>query len=177
MTNTSGQRAAQDAESAQRAVLEAAPIELAYQEALAVYVQATHTQVGQIEDRLESLIDQQQARLQMTQTRHPGVLSLPGSRRAWLNIQAQQQARLMTLNSRLEAVRDVKDGMGLRAPRVVELATRKLRIERPELVSDWTQFQEAQRRHHARTRLDMKQSDERGRVANAHTLGLSQSGT
>lgn len=167
-------RAAQDVERAQRAALEAAPVELAYQDALAIYVHAAHAQVGQIEDRLEALIDQQQARLQQTQTRHPSIFAGSATRRAWLNIQAQQQARLVVLNNRLELVREIKDGMGLYGPNVVELATRKLRIERPDLVADWTATQERLRRHHAQMRMDARQqAQERPRSA-AATLGLSQ---
>ena len=84
--------AAQAAEIEQQATLEAAPVEQSYPETLALYVQAKHDQVEHIEDRLENLIDRQQARLQQTQASAPGRLSLPGSKRAWQNQQAQQQA-------------------------------------------------------------------------------------
>ena len=108
--------AAQAAEIEQQATLEAAPVEQSYPETLALYVQAKHDQVEHIEDRLENLIDRQQARLQQTQASAPGRLSLPGSKRAWQNQQAQQQARLQTLHARLEAVREIKEGMGLHSP-------------------------------------------------------------
>ncbi|MFT2112744.1 hypothetical protein [Marinomonas sp. 2405UD68-3] len=42
-------------------MIEGASVEQGYQEALAMYVQGEHDQVESIEDRLESLIDRQQA--------------------------------------------------------------------------------------------------------------------
>jgi hypothetical protein len=47
---------------------------------------------------------------------------------------------------RLEAVREIKEGMGLHSPKVEELATRKMRAENPELASDWDAMREAARR-------------------------------
>lgn len=69
--------AAQAAEIEQQATLEAAPVEQSYPETLALYVQAKHDQVEHIEDRLENLIDRQQARLQQTQASAPGRLPCP----------------------------------------------------------------------------------------------------
>ncbi len=163
--------AAQEIERDQQAALEAAPIEQTYQEALSVYVQSKYSQVEHIEDRLENLIDRQQARLQQSQTGKPGFLSRPGARQAWQASQSQQQARLQVLHTRLEIVRDIKEGMGLHAPKVEELATRKLRAEQPELASDWDAMREAARRHQA---LERKQEQERKQVQEQR-LGRSQS--
>lgn len=168
--------AAQEIEREQQAALEAAPIEQTYQEALAVYVQAKFAQVEHIEDRLENLIDRQQARLQQTQASAPGRLSLPGSKRAWQNQQAQQQARLQTLHARLEAVREIKEGMGLHSPKIEELATRKMRAENPELASDWDAMREAARRHELLMRKqeqERKQSQAQERPGRSQSLGLS----
>ena len=146
--------AAEATEAEQQAALEAAPLDQTYQEALALYVQAKHDQVERIEDRLENLIDRQQARLQQTQANQPGLLSRPGAKRAWQNQQMQQQARLQSLHVRLEAVREIKEGMGLHSPKVEELATRKMRAENPELASDWDAMREAARRHQALQRRE-----------------------
>jgi DNA repair exonuclease SbcCD ATPase subunit len=148
--------AAQDLERAQQALLESAAIEQAYQQAQAAYVQAKHAQVERIEDRLESLIDRQQARLQQTQQSRPGLLAMPGAKRAWQSQQAQQQARLHTLQGRLEAVREIKEGMGLLSPKIEELATRKLRAEHPKLTADWDALQEASRRRQIALRQQAK---------------------
>ena len=168
--------AAQAAEIEQQATLEAAPVEQSYPETLALYVQAKHDQVEHIEDRLENLIDRQQARLQQTQASAPGRLSLPGSKRAWQNQQAQQQARLQTLHARLEAVREIKEGMGLHSPKIEELATRKMRAENPELASDWDAMREAARRHELLMRKqeqERKQSQAQERPGRSQSLGLS----
>ncbi|KGK65808.1 IncP plasmid survival protein KfrC [Xanthomonas citri] len=170
--------AAQAAEIEQQATLEAAPIEQSYPETLALYVQAKHDQVEHIEDRLENLIDRQQARLQQTQASAPGRLSLPGSKRAWQNQQAQQQARLQTLHARLEAVSEIKEGMGLHLPKIEELATRKMRAENPELASDWDAMIAAARRHELLMRKqeqeqERKQSQAQERPGRSQSLGLS----
>lgn len=156
-----------------QAVLESAPVEQAYTEALALHVQAKHEQVARIEDRIENLIDRQQARLQQTQTRQPGILSLPGVKRAWQNQQMQQQARLQTLHARLDVVREIKEGMGLHSPRIEEMATRKLRAENPVLASDWDEMRVAARHHqqHARREAQVRKLERPGR---AQSLGISR---
>lgn len=168
--------AAQAAEIEQQATLEAAPVEQSYPETLALYVQAKHDQVEHIEDRLENLIDRQQARLQQAQAGKPSFLARPGTRQAWQSQQVQQQARLQVLHTRLEVVREIKEGMGIHAPKVEELATRKMRAERPELASDWDAMREAQRRHQALLRKqeqERKQAQEQ-RLGRSQSLGLSR---
>ncbi|CAD7741699.1 hypothetical protein LMG31886_45120 (plasmid) [Xanthomonas hydrangeae] len=169
--------AAQEIQTEQQALLEAAPIEQTYQQSLAVYVQAKHDQVERIEDRLEQLVDRQQARLQQIQSSAPGLLSLPRTKAAWQQQQAQQQARLQTLHSRLDAVREIKEGMGIHSPKIEELATRKMRAENPELAADWDSMREAMRRHQALMRKQeqdksKKLAQERG--GRGLTLGLSK---
>ena len=164
------------AEIEQQALLGAAPVEQTYQAALASYVEAKHDQVERLEDRLETMIEQQEARLQQTQASAPGRLSLPGSKRAWQNQQAQQQARLQTLHARLEAVREIKEGMGLHSPKIEELATRKMRAENPELAADWKAMREAARRHELLMRKqeqERKQSQAQERPGRSQSLGLS----
>lgn len=143
---------AQGLEREQQSSLEAAPVEQTYQENLELYVEAKHDQVGRLADRLESMIEQQEARMQQAQAAAPGLLSMPGTKRAWQAQQTQQQARLQSLHNRLEAVREIKEGMGVHGPRVDELATRKMRAENPELASDWDSMQEAARRNQATAR-------------------------
>ena len=152
-------------------MLGAAPVEQTYQAALASYVEAKHDQVERLEDRLETMIEQQEARLQRTQANTPGLLSRPGTRRAWQAQQAQQQARLQTLHNRLDAVREIKEGMGVHAPRVEELATRKMRTENPELASDWDAMREAARKHE----ILMRQKDKEKERTQTQERGRSQS--
>lgn len=166
--------AAQALEREQQALLEAVPVEQAYQDGLELHVRAKHDQVQRVEDRLETLIDRQQARLQQMQAKPPGFIAMPSAKRAWNTQKAQQQARLQTLHYRLESVREIKEGMGVHSPRVEELATRKMRAENPELAADWDAMREAARRHAVVARQqekerEQKQTQERSR---SQTLGL-----
>lgn len=165
---------AEGLEVEQQAMIEGASVEQGYQETLAMYVQAKHDQVESIEDRLENLINRQQARLQQTQSNRPGFLSMPGTRKAWQASQAQQQGRLQTLHARLETVREIKEGMGLHSPRVEELATRKMRAENPELAADWDSMKQAERQHQAlmkKQEQEKKQTQEKSRGL---SLGLNR---
>lgn len=171
---------AQELERQQQALLEAAPVEQSYQETLSTYVQAKHDQVERIEDKIENLIDQQQARLQQTLTNQPGLFSRSGTKAAWQTQQMKQQARLQSLHGRLEAVREIKDGMGIHAPKIEELATRKLRAKEPGLASEFDEMQEAQRRYQAMLRRQEQerkqklQQEQQQQLGRALRLGLSQ---
>jgi len=140
-------QSAQTAENEQQAMLESASVEQTYQASLALYVQAKHAQIERIEDRLESLVDRQSARLQQMEAKRPGRLALPSTRRTWHTEQSRQRARLQTLQHRLQAVREIRDDTGLHSPKIEELATRKMRIANPELASDWDAMREAMRRN------------------------------
>ena len=138
--------AAEAVQTEQQAMLEGATLEQAYEATLKTYVEAKHGQVARLEDRLENLIEQQEARVQQTQANAPGMVSLPGTKRAWQAKTMREQARLQTLRNRLEAVREIRDGTGLRAPRIQEMATRRMRAENPELASSWDAMREAQKK-------------------------------
>lgn len=159
---------AKDLESEQQALLEAATIEQAYQEALSVYIQEKRNQVERIENKLEYLINQQRAHLQKIQVNPPGIFTMPSTRRTWQNKQTQQRARLQILNSRLEAVREIKTGMGLYSYRIEELATRKLRAKNPDLASGWVAMREAERRE----KLIQKKAVERQGQSRSKSLDL-----
>jgi hypothetical protein len=135
------------AQAEQTAMPEATPLESQYGAAFAAQVEAKHDQAERIEDRLESLINQQTSRLQQTLTSQPGLLSSFGAQ-ASLN-QVKQQRMFQRLQDRLEAVREIKEGMGVYGPRLEELATRKLRAQEPGLTKEWEDMCEAQRLHQA----------------------------
>ena len=78
-------------ESAKRTEVSSA-LEQDYRETLGSYTLAKYEQADRIEDRLEHIIDRQQARLQQRQLARPGFLSLPATRKAWQAEQARQQA-------------------------------------------------------------------------------------
>jgi hypothetical protein len=172
---------AQEAQAEQTALLETSPLESQYSAAFAAQVEAKHDQAERIEDRLENLIEQQASRLQQTQASQPGLLSRPGARVKWQNQVQQQQSAMQRLHGRLEAVREIKEGMGAHGPRIEELAHRKVRANEPELAKDWEEMREAQRLHQALLRKqeqEKKQALERERrgesVGRGLRLGLTQ---
>lgn len=61
----------------------------------------------------------------------------------------KQQRIIQRLQDRLEAVREITEGMGVHGPRLEELATRKLRAQEPGLARDWEDMCEARRLHQA----------------------------
>ncbi|KEZ99666.1 hypothetical protein A11M_0100030 [Xanthomonas vasicola pv. vasculorum NCPPB 895] len=175
---------AEEAQTVQQATLETSPLESEYSAALAAQIEAKQDQAARIEDRLEGLIEQQESRLMQIEVKQPGLLALPGQRARWQGQVQQQQALLQRLHTRLENVREIKEGMGVHAPRIEELATRKLRAERPELAEEWDEMREAARRHQAlmrkkeqerRQQLARERAGEDGQgIGRSRSLGLSQ---
>jgi hypothetical protein len=143
---------AREADSGQSSLIDGAPLESQYTAALAAQVDAKHDQTERIEDRLENLIELQASRLQQVQVQQPGFLALPGTRQLWQQKMQQQQNTLQKLRGRLEAVREIKEGMGLHCPRIEELAAHKLHFKEPGMAADWVNRQVAQRRHQAMLR-------------------------
>lgn len=152
------------------------PLESQYSAAFAAQVEAKHDQAERIEDKIENLIELQASRLQLTQSRQPNILALPGARAKWQQQMQQQKSAIQHLQSRLETVREIKEGMGIYGPRIEELATRKLRAQEPDLVSDWNDMREAQRQHQAlqRKQEQDKKREQRDKLGRSMGLGLSQ---
>jgi hypothetical protein len=129
----------------QTALLENASIQARYDRALGECVEQKTEQAEALEQRLEGLIERQQARLQQSQVARPGWLAMPSSRAAWQQQAERCQARLCELQGRLERVQDLHHGMGLYTPRLEELAERRLRAEQPELAEQWSLQRQAER--------------------------------
>jgi len=146
----------------QQALLEAALLEHTYQQSVAIYAQAKHDQVERIENRLEKLYTRQMALCGPSQSRPPGLLATPSKKQAWQTSQSKKVARLSTLIYRKEAVREIKEGMGLYAPKVEELATRKMRAKNPELATNWDAMREATRKRLILQEKERKRSQQRG---------------
>ena len=101
----------------------------------APYVQQKHDQAMRIEKKLESRISQAQRALKQGDEHRPGVFSLPGTRRAWEAAQANRKERIHQLKKRQNTVREIRTGMGASAPRIEELANRKMRAENPKMAA------------------------------------------
>ena len=152
-----------DSERQQDALLDASSIEDRYSGTLASYVEAKHDQVERLESRLETLLERQQAQLAQLQSSPPGKLSLPSTRAAWRQAQATQQSSILTLQNRLENIRELKDAMGLHSPRIEEMAHRKMRFHHPSMASDWDVYQVEQRRLQAELRNTSNNQQSSGR--------------
>ena len=99
------------------------------------YVQQKHDQAMRIEKKLESRISQAQRALKQGDEHRPGVFSLPGTRRAWEAAQANRKERIHQLKKRQNTVREIRTGIGASAPRIEELANRKMRAENPKMAA------------------------------------------
>ncbi|MGE9765310.1 IncP plasmid survival protein KfrC family protein, partial [Pseudomonas sp. PDM20] len=139
-------------EQQQGSSIETPPVEQVYEALLKGYVEAKHHQVERIESRLENQIERQQSRIQSTLASKPGLFSLPSTKASWDSRQVAQQARLSTLGSRLEFVREIKEGMGIHSPKIEELAARKLREAQPDLAADFDAEQQNKRRRQVAAR-------------------------
>lgn len=167
---------AHDALTEQTALLEATPLESQFSAVFAALVEAKHDQAERLEERLEALIERQASRLLQTQSDVPGLLVRPAKRTQWQQQIQQQQGLMQRLQGRLETLREIKDGMGIHAPRIEELAARKLRVHEPQLALDWDDMLEAQRLRQALLRKQERESQRLERTARGQglCLGLSQ---
>lgn len=175
-------RAIEDQEMAEVAAIRDHP----YNGALAEVIEEKQEQAGEIESRLENMVEQQSARLQQVQSQPPGMLALPNTKAKWYAQVAQVQASMQRLQNRLESVREIKEGIGIHGPKIEAVAAQKLAYREPELTDDFAELQEARRLHEAnlreREKTQRKTIDVAGPVAEAaradgasHGRGLSQS--
>lgn len=144
-----------------------------YENELQTHIEAKQQQVERIESRLDTLIEQQEARLSRTQQNKPGILALPSTRNAWREKQEEQRARLQGLHVRLERVQSLREGMSTHGPKLDELATRKLRTQNPELAAEWDESQAQARRE----QLEQRQAKKKGQQqahGKGQTLGLAK---
>ena len=133
-----------------------------YQAALHTYLQANTQRIERIEDRLETLIENQQTILSELEAQRPGFLASAGTRAAWNTSREASQDRLQTLQTRLSRLEELRD-------QSAELAEEKLRDREPDLAGAWDAArreqrgrQEEQRRERQATRQKDRSLD-RGR--------------
>lgn len=164
-----------EAQSGQVAAFESFPLESQFSAALAAQLESKHDQAERIEDRLENLIENQASRIQQTQSNQPSLFALPSTKARWQQSLQKQQQLMLTLHNRLEAVREIKEGMGVHGPKLEALAMRKLRADEPDLVKEWEEMQEARRLHEALKERNAKEKHrlQTGKSNHLH-LGLSR---
>lgn len=161
-----------EAEGANEVDIATSYIEAEYLSSFTTKLQAKSLQVQRLEDRLEVLIEDQAKRLQLVEQQRPGKFSLPTTRSRW---QAETQAQLSTLrrmHSRLDRVREVREGMLPSGPVIEHLAKQKLRAQDPELVTSWEEAQQAHRLHQQHLLLQ-ERAKKRG-LEHAQGAGLAR---
>lgn len=155
-----------------------AAIEEEYAGALVQAIEEKQDQASQIEDRLENMIEAQSARLQQVQAHPPGMLSTATTRAKWQAQMAQAQATIQLLQSRLETVREIRDGITVHGSKIEALAAEKVAHRDPKLADDFAELQEARRLHeiHMRQQQGKKQEERQSVVQEAApSAGLSLS--
>jgi len=172
---------AEQAQLQQESLIASAEIEPPYMAELATQIEAKHEQVTRIEQRIETGIERAESDMQRMMAARPGLLAMPGRRAKWQTEVDRCQSRLQTLHERMERVHDIQHGMGLHAPKVEELAAKKLRAQQPELAAEWDEHRVALRGHQAlmrkqqqdRAKRERREQERQQRAGRAQGLGLS----
>ncbi len=137
-----------------------------YNCALQTYVDEKYRQAETIENRLEGLLDQQEALLRQYQSNQGGISMLlnPGKRAALQQNISARQACILRLQNRLELVREIEHDIAAHGQKLEELAARKLRFHEPELVAQWDGARAAERRNQAQNRRERSKTQQAGRT-------------
>ena len=152
------------ADSAQARAIEAEQVRLRdqsvggrYQAALQTYLQANSQRIERIEDRLETLLEDQQAALGELEVQRPGLFSSAATKATWTASRDVLQDRQQTLQNRLARVEELRE-------QSAELAEEKLRGREPELANGWDAARREQRgrAEGERRKRQMAQQKDRG---------------
>ena len=127
-----------------------------YQAALHTYLRANTERIERIGDRLETLVENQQAALGELEAHRPGFFSSSGAKAEWsANLEAAQD-RLQTLQRRLSRVEEL-------AGQAIELAEDKLREREPELARSRDAAKRIERSAQEERRVAARATPQRGR--------------
>lgn len=170
------QAEAENLAQAQASLAESAEIEKRYDAVFQNYLEAKHEQVERLTDKLEHIIENQQSTLTRLENKRPGFLARPSTRQAWSQAVQQQKTKIRRMERRLERVHEIEEGMTVTGPKLVELASRKIRAHDPELAKSWEGIREELRRQQEKERQakrDQKKTQKQSR-GRAQSRGLSQ---
>lgn len=160
----------------QASLAESAEIEKRYDAVFQNHLEAKHEQVERLTDKLENMIENQQSTLTRLENKRPGFLARPSTRQAWSQAVQQQKTKIRRMERRLERVHEIEEGMTVTGPKLVELASRKIRAHDPELAKSWEGIREDLRRQQEKERQakrDQKKTQKQSR-GRAQSRGLSQ---
>ena len=158
----------------QASLAESAEIEKRYDAVFQNYLEAKHEQVERLTDKLEHMIENQQSTLTRLENKRPGFLARPSTRQAWSQAVQQQKTKIRRMERRLERVHEIEEGMTVTGPKLVELASRKIRAHDPELAKSWEGIREdLQQEKERQAKRDQKKAQKQSR-GRAQSRGLSQ---
>ena len=125
-----------------------------YQASFQTYLRANSQRIERIENRLETLLENQQAALSELEAQRPGFFSPPGVKAAWTVNRDSLQDRQQTLQARLSRVEELRE-------QSAELAEEKMREREPELASAWDAARRTQRGRQEGQRREQQASRQR----------------
>ncbi len=128
-----------------------------YQAALQTYLQANAQRIERIENRLETLVENQQSSLSDLKAHEPGFLASRRTKAQWSASLETAQDRLQTLTNRLSRVEEIKE-------QSAELAEEKMREREPEVARTWDQARQAERNAQEKLRQARTAEREKGRT-------------
>lgn len=179
MKITNAQQAAHTADTIDTAVIQlkneqvslidSQSVDQQYSTLLMTYIEQKESQAATLEDKIELLLDNQQAALQRHQSHKPGLFSLPRTKADWDLQQQKIYEAIARLQGRLESVREIKDGMSIHGSKIEDLAVKKLRRDEPDLANDFDEMMTAQRTH--ATVLRQKVTEAKKRDSQGVSLG------
>lgn len=110
-----------------------------WSQAVDTAIESKLDQTDRLVDRLESLIEAQEARVNQAQAAQPGLLAMPGQRARAQRQLADAQQTMATLTARLERVREIRNEPDPGHPRSIPaLARNQVKNDAPELFEEWT---------------------------------------
>jgi hypothetical protein len=152
----------------QYAMLDSATVEQSYQLALKEYANVKKIQAHDIGIRLEKMIAGQQKMIKKIAPQ-PKFWSSAENKRAWRENLKKNNLRLRTLQGRLDVVRSIEESMGVDRPKIEELATRKLRIFRPDIARSWDAVRQNMRFEELEKKISVQ--DDTRQTTHKHTKG------
>jgi cell filamentation protein len=120
-------------------------LEQSYQKLLSDMVDKKNIQLENLENRIQALIKRQTSKIQQIKRDQPGFFSMKNSKKSYQETFSKQQSRLVTLNDRLDVIKEIKESMALHSTKIEKLAGDKLRYQKPTLVKKWESMRAEQR--------------------------------
>ncbi|BAU77422.1 IncP plasmid survival protein KfrC family protein [Metapseudomonas furukawaii] len=145
-----------------------------YSRELEAMLEGKHEQVERIEEGLSDLIERAEQALQRQLSARPGLLSLPGTRANWQQGVGQLEQRISTLHGRLDRVREIGSATNVHGSVLRDMAYRKLQAENPDLVRQWEELRERERKAQTEERAKKRDQERAELTENGRAAGVRE---